>query len=1032
MANAELRGRDAERDALFAALDSACAGHGRAVLLSGPAGIGKSALGDRVALRASERGAHVIRGRAWEFADAPPYFPMSAALRGLGIDAASFMGSPFDLWERVLDALAPRGAARPEVWLIEDVHAADLQTLDLLVFLSQPIRSLPLLVVATARRNDPRIDHRAAQRLTRLARDGLELPLGPLAREDVKALATEVLRRELPTTELDALVARSEGNPLFVVELALSARDVAAPGMPGALPETIRQVVLDRFTRLPDETRRALQAGAILGREFTAGAVARMSDVLPARVVDALLPALRSGMIREEQAGSFSFGHILERDAIEEAMTGAARAAMHERAEVALRAEGDLPQVLLERARHAIAGAHPGNESEVLALAARAIAALEARGAHDRAFALAQRLEVARATGEVATAASPEEQLRMAGLAERAGRYTECRRICGEVASHARASGDVRLLAQAALVWGSELRPGLVDRDLVSLLEEARRALDDCDPALACRVDGRLAAAQQPSQDAPATAAFARDVLARARSLGDDALLGELLVTAGAAIVDYVPVSESASLARELLAYALRTGDLHKVLRARARLAMDLVGLRDLAGFTREVDALLDVSRELGLAKHRWRPLLMASMRACMQGEFRESERLLVEVQQLAFLVDDPALGLSLSAHRMMRSGDVDSLATVRDLLGDVGRLVAGVPEHDKMAALTRADMRARAGDREGVAADLRVLEPVLPRVIADLSIAGMLVEPVAIAGTASQKAMLRDRLRCDVDRDVTGGHISVFYMGPATRLIGLLDAALGDLPSAEISLRSALEHVRAHGLRPWIARTSAELGEVLRRSGRSSDATALFEEAQTLARDLGMANLVERLSAATPARSVPDAVRSELLLEREGETWRVARGAAVVRVRDSRGMRLLARLVAQSGEEIHVLLLASDEGSSMAESHAGDRLDDKALRTYRTRLAELGREIDEAREAGDLGRAGRLERERGAIEAELSGGLGLSGKARKAGSVTERARINVQKRLKDAIARIHEADPALGTELETAVRTGTYCSYRP
>jgi hypothetical protein len=79
----------------------------------------------------------------------------------------------------------------------------------------------------------------------------------------------------------------------------------------------------------------------------------------------------------------------------------------------------------------------------------------------------------------------------------------------------------------------------------------------------------------------------------------------------------------------------------------------------------------------------------------------------------------------------------------------------------------------------------------------------------------------------------------------------------------------------------------------------------------------------------------------------------------------------------------------------------------------------------------GDRGRAERLDREREALEAEISGGVGLGGKVRTAGSITERARINVQKRLKDALLRISEADAALGAEFRRAVRTGTYCSFR-
>jgi hypothetical protein len=72
------------------------------------------------------------------------------------------------------------------------------------------------------------------------------------------------------------------------------------------------------------------------------------------------------------------------------------------------------------------------------------------------------------------------------------------------------------------------------------------------------------------------------------------------------------------------------------------------------------------------------------------------------------------------------------------------------------------------------------------------------------------------------------------------------------------------------------------------------------------------------------------------------------------------------------------------------------------------------------------------LRQEKRFLETELARGLGLDGEPRRAGSATERARINVQRRLKDAIKRLGEAHAALGTYLGRAVRTGTYCSFRP
>jgi len=183
--------------------------------------------------------------------------------------------------------------------------------------------------------------------------------------------------------------------------------------------------------------------------------------------------------------------------------------------------------------------------------------------------------------------------------------------------------------------------------------------------------------------------------------------------------------------------------------------------------------------------------------------------------------------------------------------------------------------------------------------------------------------------------------------------------------------------------------------------------------------------------SLSPPGRAAPKAPEAELTVALDGDFWNVRGAGRTARVRDSRGMRLLGRLVEQRGQEIHVLVLASDEGAALTESDAGEKIDEAALRAYRARLAELGAELDEAEKAGDRGRVERLGAERDALEDEIRGAVGLGGRARKAGSVTERARVNVQRRLKDAVARITEADRALGDLFTAAIRTGTYCSFR-
>ncbi|HEX3597137.1 MAG TPA: AAA family ATPase, partial [Polyangiaceae bacterium] len=345
-----LRGRDDEQALLAEALDGVANGRGTVAMISGPAGIGKSALAEFVADEAGARQFAVIRGRAWEFADAPPYFPVGPALRELGLDAG-YDPNAFALWERVLGALA--STSTPRVWLLEDLHAADLLTLDLVAFLAQPVRSLPLLIVVTVRDADPRIDERVSQRLARLHREGVDLRLGPLSPADVAAIAERWQGRPLGQVERARLVERAEGNPLFVREMAQASRSTQ-PRRETAVPSTIRKLVQERVSRLPEAAQLALAAGAIVGREFAAGTIAQMLGVLPARAVDDLGPALQAGLVVEARPGVFVFGHVLERDALEDGLTATERARLHGAAEAALATADSSPSVLVERARHAL------------------------------------------------------------------------------------------------------------------------------------------------------------------------------------------------------------------------------------------------------------------------------------------------------------------------------------------------------------------------------------------------------------------------------------------------------------------------------------------------------------------------------------------------------------------------------------------------------------------------------------------------------------------------------------------------------
>ncbi|HUG83036.1 MAG TPA: hypothetical protein VMM13_00645, partial [Euzebya sp.] len=106
--------------------------------------------------------------------------------------------------------------------------------------------------------------------------------------------------------------------------------------------------------------------------------------------------------------------------------------------------------------------------------------------------------------------------------------------------------------------------------------------------------------------------------------------------------------------------------------------------------------------------------------------------------------------------------------------------------------------------------------------------------------------------------------------------------------------------------------------------------------------------------------------------------------------------------------------------------------LDPQARAAYRTRLAQLSADLDQADGDADLARAERLRLERDALLTELGRATGLGGRDRGFGAPAERARTAVRKALVRVLDDIAAADADLGAHLREAVRTGRECSYDP
>ncbi len=251
-----------------------------------------------------------------------------------------------------------------------------------------------------------------------------------------------------------------------------------------------------------------------------------------------------------------------------------------------------------------------------------------------------------------------------------------------------------------------------------------------------------------------------------------------------------------------------------------------------------------------------------------------------------------------------------------------------------------------------------------------------------------------------------------------ATLARGRVRLAEGDAAEAERCCAEAARLWNEIGA-PYEAAIARMVLALALRAGGSEDRAVLeFQAARTT---------LERIEVAVGETAETNVFR------REGDYWSVVFDGRTVRVRDLKGMRYLAQLLAHPGREVHVLdLVAAETGQPTALGDAGQMLDDRAKSAYRRRLAEIEDDIEQARALEDARREAQADAERDFLVRELARATGLGGRDRRAASTSERARSGVTRAIRQGIGRIGEHHPELGEHLNHAVRTGTYCAYVP
>ena len=376
-----------ERESSLASLTQYAAearqGTGRLVLIGGEAGVGKSALVERLE--------QDLTDARWSwgacdglFTPRPlgPLFDLAAQLGGELLERSGAGAPREELFSALLRQVSQPGLL--SVVVIEDVHWADEATVDLLRFLGRRIRDASVLLVATYRDDelvagDPlrvALGDLATQRSTR------RINVAPLSAGAVAVLASG---SDLEAAELYRLTG---GNPFYVTEVVQAGQ--------GVVPASARDAVLARAARLSSGARAVLDVAAMIGTRVEWRLLESITVCAPAAADELLGSGLLAG-----DRGWLKFRHEIARLAVEQSVPAHHRVAVHSRILAGLRGLG-----CEDDARLAFHAEEAQDDPAVLSYAPSAARRAAELGSHREAAAQFERAVRAAGAADLTTRAS--------------------------------------------------------------------------------------------------------------------------------------------------------------------------------------------------------------------------------------------------------------------------------------------------------------------------------------------------------------------------------------------------------------------------------------------------------------------------------------------------------------------------------------------------------------------------------------------------------------------------------------------------
>jgi len=378
-------GRDAELARLRTLRDAAFAGRPGTVLIAGDAGVGKTSVTNAFVaetLRADPR-VRIVRGECVPLGgDGLPYAPVVGLLRDLadlfgeqellrraGVGAAelSWLFPEFGAADRTVDGTRPENRLRlfetilrlvedaarqaPLIVVVEDLHWADESSRHVIDFLVRAVTGVPVLIMISYRTDELTRRHPLRPFLAEIGRVPVvqRIEIGPLAdsaveqlimasapRHDIRRSRDQRSAHDHQHSELIKRVASAGGGiPYFVVELVRASRSG------GELPETLRDTLLLRISRVGEDCQRLLRLMAVGGNRVEHDVIATVAG-LPATDLERVLrEAIEANLLVPDKSG-YAFRHALMREVLHDDLLPGEVTRLHRAYASALEAHPDL------------------------------------------------------------------------------------------------------------------------------------------------------------------------------------------------------------------------------------------------------------------------------------------------------------------------------------------------------------------------------------------------------------------------------------------------------------------------------------------------------------------------------------------------------------------------------------------------------------------------------------------------------------------------------------------------------------------